>query len=152
MSDHERYEELAALFAGGFLSEQEDRELREHAKVCPECLKAEAEFSGLFRSGLPLTSAIREFLQRARTQSYDGIRDRFLQRARREGVIFSADVYRTGPRRTKRVWTIAAATVALAMVLLVTLYGSGINNRSNVQAKGTVERSNTAAPATEFRS
>ena len=136
MSDHERYEELAALFAGGFLSEQEEGELRKHAQVCPECLKAEAEFSGLFRSGLPLTeSPIREFLQRARTQSHSGIRDRFLQRARREGVIFSADVYRTGPQRTKRFGAIAAATVALAMVLLVALYGSGVYSRFTIQQR-----------------
>lgn len=136
MSDHERYEELAALFAGGFLSDQEDEELREHLKVCPECLKAEAEFSGLFRSGLPLTeSPIRKFLRHARTQPYDGIRDRFLQHARREGVIFSADVYRTGPQRTKRFGTIAVATAALAMVLLVALYGSGIYSRFTVQER-----------------
>ena len=134
MRDHERYEELAALLAGGFLSEQEDEELREHAKVCPECLKAEAEFSGLFRSGLPLTeSPIREFLQRAGTQSYGGIRDRFLLHARREGVIFSADAFRTGPQRTKRFGTIAAA--ALAMVLVVALYGSGIYSRFTVQER-----------------
>ena len=136
MSDHERYEELAALLAGGFLSEQEDEELREHAKACPECLKAQTEFSRLFCSGLPLTeSPIREFLQRAGTQTYDGIRDRFLQRARREGVIFSADVYRTGSRRTERFGTIAAATAALAMVLLVALYGSGIYTRFTVQER-----------------
>jgi hypothetical protein len=93
MSDHERDLELAALFADGLLSEQENQDLREHVKACPECLKAEEKFGGLFRSRLPLTeSSIGEFLQRIKTQSNRRIRVRFLERARREGVIFSPHV------------------------------------------------------------
>jgi hypothetical protein len=130
MGDHERYEELAALLAGGFLSKQENKELREHVKVCPECLKAEEEFGGLFRSGLPLTeSPIREFLQRIRTQSDRGIRERFLARAQREGVVFSPAVHRTSPEGSKQLGGLVAATAGLAAVVLLAVYGTGIYQR-----------------------
>ena len=63
MTDHSHFEELAALKAGGFLSDEELVELREHTKDCVECQKAEEEFSGLVCSGMPLTvSSIREFM------------------------------------------------------------------------------------------
>ena len=63
MTDHSHFEELAALKAGGFLSDEELVELREHTKDCVECQKAEEEFSGLVCSGMPLTvSPIREFM------------------------------------------------------------------------------------------
>jgi hypothetical protein len=123
MSDHERYEELTALIACGFLSEQENKELREHTKVCPECLRAEEELCGLFRSGLPPTeNPIREFVQRLRMPSDDEIRERFLARARREGVVFSPDVQRTSVQRANRLATIVAATATLAAIVVLAVY------------------------------
>jgi hypothetical protein len=90
MSDHEGYEELAALSAGGLLCDQEQAELREHTEVCADCLQAEHEFAELVCAGLPLTeAAIHQFLQTTRTKPGEGLRERFLARARREGVIFS---------------------------------------------------------------
>jgi hypothetical protein len=86
MSDHFHFEELAAQEAGGFLSDEELMELREHAKDCVECRNAHEEFSGLACSGLPLTlSPIREFMDKVNTWPDNGIRGRFLQRARLEG-------------------------------------------------------------------
>ncbi len=65
MSDHSHFEELAALEAGGFLSNEELMELREHAQDCVACRKAEKEFCELVRSGLPLTvGPIREFVEK----------------------------------------------------------------------------------------
>jgi hypothetical protein len=156
MGDHERYEELAALFAGGFLSEQENKELREHVKVCPECRKAEDEFGGLFRSGLALTeSPVHEFLQRVRTKPDYGIRDRFLARARREGVVFSPDVQTTVPQRTRRFGVIVTAMVAAAAIVLLAVYGTGIYRRVRfegaAQSKDQLEQlqqQNTALDAT----
>ena len=55
MSDHTRYEELTALAAGGFLSEEETRELHEHLTICPDCRKDAQELRWLVHGGLPLT-------------------------------------------------------------------------------------------------
>ena len=156
MGDHERFEELAALFAGGFLSEQENKELREHVKVCPECLRIEEEFGGLFRSGLPLTeSPIREFLQGLRTQSDEGIRERFLARARREGVVFSPAVQRSSPKGSKRLGRLVVSTAALATMILLVVYGTGIYRQVTVRGAAPpkdqleqVQQQNSALNAT----
>jgi len=130
MSDHEQYEELAALSAGGLLSGQEHIELREHTKVCPDCLRAEQEFSELVCSGLPLTEgAVREYLQKTRTKSDDGIRERFLLRARREGGVFSPQVQEASPRRTWRLGTAVAGMVGVAAMVLLLIYGPGLYSR-----------------------
>lgn len=93
MNDHFHYEELAALSAGGLLSETEKKELREHTIVCAECLRTEEEFHELVRSGLPLTAGpLHRFLQGLRTKSDGALRSRFLECARSEGVVFSPDV------------------------------------------------------------
>jgi hypothetical protein len=122
MNDHERYEELAALSATGLLSDQEEVELREHTKVCSDCSRTEQEFGELVGSGPPLTEgAIHEFLQTARTKDGDGVRERFLRRARREGVVFSPEVLEASAPRTLRLGTALAGMAAVAaMVLLVT--------------------------------
>jgi hypothetical protein len=130
MSDHERYEELAALSVSGFLSDQENAELSEHVELCLECRKSKAEFAELIHSGLPLTeSPIREFLKRIRTKTDNGLRQRFLQRARREGVVLSPDVHEPNPRPAKRLGSMVTATVALAAIVLLAVFGTGLFRR-----------------------
>jgi len=93
MSDHDHFEELAALSAGGLLSEPEDAELREHTNACGDCRKTEQDFSELIRSRLPLTvGPIREFVNLIKTKPDRGMRGRFLERARRHGLVFSPQV------------------------------------------------------------
>ena len=130
MGDHEHFEELAALSAGGFLSNQELAELREHSKVCTECQKSEQQFSEVFRSGLPLTAGpFGEFLRQRKTVIDDGVRDRFLARARAEGVTFSPEVSRAAPvQRSFR--TFGGAMAAAAALILVALLGSGAYKRA----------------------
>jgi hypothetical protein len=127
MGDHERYEQLAALSAGGMLSDGELTELREHTRVCPDCLRAEREFSEIVCSGLPLTEGvIHEFLHRTRTTSDDGIRERFLLRARREGVVFSPQVQEPSSQKSWRLAPAVAGMAALAVFLLLVIYGPGL--------------------------
>ena len=126
MSDHSHFEELAALKAGGFLSSEELSELREHTKVCVECRKAEEEFSSLVGFGLPLTvSPVREFVDKAKTRPDSGIRARFLQRARLEGVVFSPSVEESARHHGRRVGFFVAAATALATVIVtLAFYGT----------------------------
>lgn len=134
MSDHDHYEELAALSAAGFLSEQEIMELHEHTKACAECRKTEKEFKELGRSGLPLTvSPIREFRQRVRTKFDDGIRARFLARARREGLVFSPDVEKPTRQYGRRLGVAIMAAVSVAAMILLAFYGTRIYRRVTLQ-------------------
>ena len=93
MSDHDHFEELAALSAAGLLSDSEDTKLREHTNACAHCRKTEQDFRELIRSGLPLTvGPIREFVNLIKTKSHSNMRARFLERARGKGLVFSPRV------------------------------------------------------------
>ena len=125
-AEHSRFEELAALFAGGYLSEEEFREFREHAATCPECRQSEEDFIEIVEYGLPLTqSPVREFYERTKFKPAEGARERFLQRARSEGVRFSPQIERPLPglgRRVSFVAAVAGASALAAAVAMMALY------------------------------
>ena len=125
MSDHSHYEELAALEGGGFLSDAELAELREHAQNCVDCRRAEEEFGELAHSGLPLTvSRVRESLDKMKTRSDGGMRSRFLLRARREGIVFSSSAQGVAEHSGRRVGFLVAAAAALAVAIVAAaVYG-----------------------------
>ena len=144
MSDHSHFEELAALEAGGFLSDEELMELREHANDCLECRKAEKEFIDLVRSGLPQTvSPVREFVDRAKTRPDSGIRSRFLQRTRREGIVFSPGVEGFTRHSGRRIGlSVAAATAIATAIVALTFYGPHWRpaSRETLQARQQVDQ------------
>jgi hypothetical protein len=123
MSDHSHYEELAALEAGGLLSDAELNELREHTKDCVDCLKTQEEFRGLVRSGMPLTvSPLREFVEIAKTRPDIGLRGRFLQRARVEGIAFSPGVDESIRHPGRRLSLLVPAATALVTAIVVAVF------------------------------
>jgi hypothetical protein len=126
MTDHSHYEELAALEAGGFLSEAEHMELCEHTRTCPECLKTEEEFSEVVHSGLPLTVGPgREFADKLKTRPDNGLRSRFLHRARIEGILFSPGVDGLTRNSVRRPGFFTAAATAFAVAIIaVAFYGA----------------------------
>jgi hypothetical protein len=162
MNDHSHFEELAALEAGGFLSGEELMELREHAKDCVECRNAQEEFSGLVCSGLPQTvSPIREFMDKVKTRPDNGIRGRFLQRARLEGIGFSRDVEGSIRHPGRRVGLfVPAATALVTAIVAAVFFGTYWHPafRGFMEAQQQVEqlkRENSAlttSPAPERRS
>jgi hypothetical protein len=154
MTDRSHFEELAALKAGGFLSDEELLEFREHAKDCLECRKAEEEFGGLVRSGLPLTvSPVREFMDIARTRPDSGLRGRFLQRARLEGIAFSPNVDGSirHPGRRIGLFVPAAAALVTAIVAAVFLgtywHPASPESRQAQQQVEQLKRENSALTA-----
>jgi hypothetical protein len=144
MIDHSNFEELAALEAGGFLSDEEVMELREHAKNCLDCRKAEEEFTSLVRSGMPLTvSSVREFGDRVKSRPDNGIRARFLQRARSEGIVFSPGVEESARDHGRRVgFFVAAAAAAAIAIVAVAFYGPyrRPTSRESIQAQLQVDQ------------
>jgi anti-sigma factor RsiW len=124
MNDHAYYEELTALAAGGFLSDQEQDDLRKHTTVCEDCRRAEAEFTNLVRLQLPLTiSPIREFFDGLQSRPDDEMRTRFLQRARREGIRLSPAIEQpTRQRGTPRTLLTAAAGAFPALIVVAVMH------------------------------
>lgn len=123
MTDHEHFEELAALSAAGLLSEQEVTELRDHSQACPQCRDAEKDYCEIFRLGLPLTAgSVGEFLRQRKVRTDSGSRYRFLALARREGVAFSPEVRETAWQRPK-LGILAGAAAAVAVLVAVVFWG-----------------------------
>jgi hypothetical protein len=93
MSDHSRYEELAALAAGGYLSDDELADLRRHVDSCTQCKSALAEFEEIIHFGMPLVqSSFRRNINMITSPPDPGARERFIRRASLEGIAFSPEV------------------------------------------------------------
>jgi hypothetical protein len=123
MNDHSYYEELGALAAGGHLSEQESGELREHLAVCSECRQSASKFRYLVRAGLPLVGGDSlSFADKMKAGPEPGVRERFLERARSEGVEFSPNVAKSGSGPGFHVRFRVLAGAVLALVVLVAAF------------------------------
>ena len=99
MRDHLYYKELTALAAGGYLSDEECQELRHHLTICLECQKSERAFGDLVRCLWPSRTSLHEVVDHINSLPDKGIRERFLERAEREGIRFSPDIRKKGPAR-----------------------------------------------------
>lgn len=119
MPDHASFEELTVLAAGGHLSQQELDDLRGHLAACPECRQDAQVYRDIVSDGLPLTRTATSMQNVSVQASLDaGARNRFLARARREGVEFSSEVDTpASPSSTWRLRTVAGLAVAAAVVL-----------------------------------
>lgn len=115
MTDHAHYEELAALAAGGLLSEQEHADLRAHLQDCAECRRSVAAFEDLVLSGLPAVRQPSSDTGEATPPA--GMRERFVTRARGEGVRLSAEV--EAPVRARSFSGVAMAGLAIAATLVM---------------------------------
>jgi hypothetical protein len=144
MSDHSHFEELAALEAGGFLSDEELIELHKHTEACDECREAEEEFNSLVHFGLPLTvGPVREFMDEAKTRPDDNMRPRFLRRARLEGIAFSPDVDEPTGYHRRRIGFFAASGAALitAVVVISVFHGAyRQNSHGSSQAQQQIDQ------------
>ena len=154
MSDHPHFEELAALEAGGFLSDEELIELREHTAACVECRETEEEFNRLVRVGLPLTiSPIREFADKLKTRPDDNMRARFLRRARLEGVVFSPDLEEPVRHHGSRVGFLVTSGATFATAIIIALLHGTYrqpDSRKSLQSQQQVDqlkRENSALTA-----
>jgi len=96
MSNHEGshpeyYQELCALAASAQISESEFVELQDHLQQCEECRSTYAEFIDLLHSKLPLAHP--EVVGSAKLPGFfsetPSYRERFLARARKEGLTVS---------------------------------------------------------------
>ncbi len=137
---HQRYKELCALAAAGDLSEDDGVELNEHLKNCEECRKLVREFSFLCVQILP-TAKAREPLP-------PGMTERFIARARSEGILISDGAKKAiVPKRKepplRNVWKTAfwaalAACLFMGGILLWVLKPASKTPPASVMIKGAL--------------
>ena len=121
----EYFEELCALAASGQISEREFVELQDHVQGCPDCRSRYEEFIDLLHNKLPLvdpelrgSSKVAGFF--SENSSY---RERFLTRARRQGLVISQGSLRNSFRGKLGFWLSSGprypqvATLAIALLL-----------------------------------
>lgn len=139
-SHPEYYEELCALAASGQISEPELIELEGHLQQCEECQSAYADFIDLLHHKLPLAnpevaraSKLPGFL--SESSSY---RDRFLARARKQGLAVSR---RQGKRKVA-IWSwlrlgypqaATLAVVALLVTVALLAYNLHLSNERYIK-------------------
>jgi len=142
MQNHEYYRELCALAAIGQLSSEEDRELSQHLCSCVSCGEVNAGYAHVVQHQLPQADPIRSRMKDLIPKAApDGdLRDRFLARARAEGIEFSADVERPAIAQRGGPWFLrhwqpvfATAAIAVIAVMGVTNYRLHVPNTSVAQ-------------------
>jgi uncharacterized coiled-coil protein SlyX len=91
--EHEQYEALCAFAAGGLLEGAESIDFQAHLKECSECRFDYRELSSLVTRELPQAQGtLQQKLATMSAKPLPGSRQRFLRRARDEGVVFSREV------------------------------------------------------------
>ena len=116
---HQHYEELCALAATGQVPESEIAGFQAHLVDCSECSALMADFA---RTGAYLATSYAAG-QRGHDVP-DGMMERFVARARTEGIAMSPGIVRHKAIPTARRWMAAAgavAAVALVVVVIVVL-------------------------------
>jgi hypothetical protein len=137
-SHSEYFEELCALAAGGQISEPEFAELQDHLQDCAQCRSAYADFTDLLHDKLPLADPELTGFSRpagifSRHSSY---RDRFLTRARKEGMAVSQESWRGALRNRlgiglPRLGYAQLLTAAMALLLVTVGVLGGSLRQSN---------------------
>src|SRR5258707_2752014 len=94
MPSHEYFQELSALAAIGQLSLEEERELCQHLIDCESCQAASAEYAHVIQHQLPQADPIRWRAKSLlpKTSPDTDLPDRFLARARAEGIEVTSEV------------------------------------------------------------
>lgn len=148
MLRHEYFEELAALAAIGQISGSEMGELEKHLENCAGCRTAYADFAEIAESDLPMVGDRPNKMPWLRTRwgADREYRQRFVGRARAEGIRFSPDVDSKFKRR-KTVWitfTPARAAVFLlasfSLVIGVWTYLSRVPSKSVVEPESALRQ------------
>jgi len=112
LNTHEQYEELCGLAASGQASPDELTELRSHLEGCPTCRSTAYDFTQISAQGLSQLAA-----KRLRCEIPSGMTQRFVARARSEGIEMSRENVPliTKPKRVG----VFASIGAIAAVVLV---------------------------------
>jgi hypothetical protein len=126
MPEHERYEELCALAAGGLLEGADFADFKAHMKECSQCQSDYDKWCSLVaRDVSQAQGTLRQKLGAMRAKPLPYSRQRFLRRARAEGLIFSREVEtsaRSGPWYFRPVMMLAPVALLIVIAASLTVY------------------------------
>lgn len=146
---HERYAELCALAAGGLLDAEDFFDLQSHMNECRACHSDYEAWSNLVTGTLPQAKAtLQEKLAVMRAQPLPFSRERFLRRARAEGVVFSPEV--ETPSRPRPWYLRPIATLSPVAVLVVVVVGLAAYELET-RTMGRVEDASTTQQVAELK-
>ena len=112
LNTHEHYEELCAVAASGQASEVELADLRSHLETCPSCRSMAYDFTEISARGLSVLAA-----EGQRGDVPSGMTQRFVARARSEGIAISRQTASKMPKRNR--FVVLATIGGLATVVLI---------------------------------
>ncbi len=113
LNSHEHYEELCALAVSGQASQPDLMDLKAHLESCPSCRSLADDFTQVSVQGLSMLAA-----KRSQCQVPSGMTQRFIARARSEGIEMSREPAVRVMKRNHSVLVTAMGAVA-AVVLIV---------------------------------
>src|SRR5579863_4937544 len=93
LNSHEHYEELCALAASGQASQPDLADLKVHLESCPSCRCLADDFTQVSAQGLSMLAA-----KRLQCDIPSGMTQRFVARARSEGIEMSRETIPSTPR------------------------------------------------------
>lgn len=129
LTDHQHYEELAGLVITGQASAAEIEEYNEHAERCADCREDADELAAMAQ-----LLALSDSAKATRENPPAGMTERFVARARAEGIPLTARRQVTKPKLS-RPWVLplAAMLVGGVGIWLLSSFGAGIyeNARTN---------------------
>ena len=138
---HEKYEVFCSLAAGGLLEGGESVDFQTHLKRCIQCRTDYDEYSGLVAGELPLGQrGFRQTLLEMWTKPLPGSRQRFLRRARAEGVVFSQEV--EIPTRSRMRYVRPLTLMGPVAVLVVVAIGLAVYH-----SRGSLDRTQASSGA-----
>lgn len=126
MNTHEQYEELCALAASGQASPDELTDLRSHLEDCSDCRSAAYDFTQVSAQGLSQLAA-----KRLRCQIPSGMTQRFVARARSEGIQITRENLPSAMPMNRYALLVSIAAVA-AIILIAAFLAIGRHQSSPV--------------------
>ena len=111
LNSHEHFEELCALAASGQASQPDLADLKAHLETCPSCRSFTDDVMQLSAQSLSMLAA-----KRSQCEIPSGMTQRFVARARTEGIAMS---WGTIPRMRRNQPLLIAAMGAVAAVVLI---------------------------------
>jgi hypothetical protein len=144
LNSHEHYEELCALAASGQTSQPDLADLKAHFETCPSCRGLADDFTQLSAQALSMLAA-----KRSQCQIPSGMTERFVARARSEGIEMSRGTTPKRIRRNQPLLIAALGSVAAVVLIVGILTIRKIHPSSSLanQARRPAQQASVASPA-----